>query len=127
MWLVSFFEAVISRCIFYLEHNMRCPVVLSGTKQDTLFATNKQTRSVLTIVFPAPLSSFCCPARTHGSASWCWAQDGRLAAGDQLLSVDGRSLVGLSQERYHSFLCFKCNFSMCRDRSPYSLQLEDEK
>uniref|UniRef100_G1SSS9 Afadin, adherens junction formation factor n=1 Tax=Oryctolagus cuniculus TaxID=9986 RepID=G1SSS9_RABIT len=26
--------------------------------------------------------------------------DGRLAAGDQLLSVDGRSLVGLSQERY---------------------------
>lgn len=26
-------------------------------------------------------------------------QDGRLAAGDQLLSVDGRSLVGLSQER----------------------------
>ncbi|KAG7219099.1 hypothetical protein INR49_019306 [Caranx melampygus] len=25
--------------------------------------------------------------------------DGRLAAGDQLLSVDGRSLVGLSQER----------------------------
>uniref|UniRef100_A0A8C9SVV5 Afadin, adherens junction formation factor n=1 Tax=Scleropages formosus TaxID=113540 RepID=A0A8C9SVV5_SCLFO len=29
----------------------------------------------------------------------CCAQDGRLAAGDQLLSVDGRSLVGLSQER----------------------------
>lgn len=28
------------------------------------------------------------------------AKDGRLAAGDQLLSVDGRSLVGLSQERY---------------------------
>ncbi|XP_011790327.1 PREDICTED: afadin isoform X5 [Colobus angolensis palliatus] len=27
------------------------------------------------------------------------ADDGRLAAGDQLLSVDGRSLVGLSQER----------------------------
>ncbi|KAH0500673.1 Afadin [Microtus ochrogaster] len=27
------------------------------------------------------------------------AKDGRLAAGDQLLSVDGRSLVGLSQER----------------------------
>ncbi|EGW13515.1 Afadin [Cricetulus griseus] len=27
------------------------------------------------------------------------ASDGRLAAGDQLLSVDGRSLVGLSQER----------------------------
>jgi len=26
-------------------------------------------------------------------------QDGRLTAGDQLLSVDGRSLVGLSQER----------------------------
>lgn len=26
-------------------------------------------------------------------------KDGRLAAGDQLLSVDGRSLVGLSQER----------------------------
>lgn len=29
------------------------------------------------------------------------AKDGRLAAGDQLLSVDGRSLVGLSQERYN--------------------------
>lgn len=29
----------------------------------------------------------------------CVRQDGRLAAGDQLLSVDGRSLVGLSQER----------------------------
>ncbi len=38
------------------------------------------------------------------SDSFCGAclvflQDGRLAAGDQLLSVDGRSLVGLSQER----------------------------
>lgn len=32
------------------------------------------------------------------------AQDGRLAAGDQLLSVDGRSLVGLSQERYYLFV-----------------------
>lgn len=29
----------------------------------------------------------------------CVVKDGRLAAGDQLLSVDGRSLVGLSQER----------------------------
>lgn len=29
----------------------------------------------------------------------CAVKDGRLAAGDQLLSVDGRSLVGLSQER----------------------------
>lgn len=29
----------------------------------------------------------------------CALKDGRLAAGDQLLSVDGRSLVGLSQER----------------------------
>lgn len=29
----------------------------------------------------------------------CVLKDGRLAAGDQLLSVDGRSLVGLSQER----------------------------
>lgn len=37
------------------------------------------------------------------------AQDGRLAAGDQLLSVDGRSLVGLSQERYHCFICLKLN------------------
>lgn len=34
-----------------------------------------------------------------------YLQDGRLAAGDQLLSVDGRSLVGLSQERYERFLC----------------------
>lgn len=38
------------------------------------------------------------------SDSFCgvcvFTQDGRLAAGDQLLSVDGRSLVGLSQERY---------------------------
>uniref|UniRef100_A0A668W5P1 Afadin, adherens junction formation factor a n=1 Tax=Oreochromis aureus TaxID=47969 RepID=A0A668W5P1_OREAU len=31
--------------------------------------------------------------------SGCDHYDGRLAAGDQLLSVDGRSLVGLSQER----------------------------
>ncbi|XP_072437290.1 afadin isoform X4 [Chiloscyllium punctatum] len=30
--------------------------------------------------------------------------DGRLAAGDQLLSVDGRSLVGLSQERAAEFM-----------------------
>lgn len=33
------------------------------------------------------------------SAFFVFKQDGRLAAGDQLLSVDGRSLVGLSQER----------------------------
>lgn len=33
------------------------------------------------------------------SCAVCVRQDGRLAAGDQLLSVDGRSLVGLSQER----------------------------
>uniref|UniRef100_A0A3Q1ARP1 Afadin, adherens junction formation factor a n=1 Tax=Amphiprion ocellaris TaxID=80972 RepID=A0A3Q1ARP1_AMPOC len=31
--------------------------------------------------------------------AFVFTQDGRLAAGDQLLSVDGRSLVGLSQER----------------------------
>lgn len=38
---------------------------------------------------------------THDSNSVpiMFTQDGRLAAGDQLLSVDGRSLVGLSQER----------------------------
>lgn len=35
---------------------------------------------------------------TH-SVVFVFKQDGRLAAGDQLLSVDGRSLVGLSQER----------------------------
>lgn len=127
MWLVSFFEDVNSRCIFYLKNNMRYSLVLSGTKHDTPFATNKQMRSVLTIAFPPPPPPFAVPPRTHGSASWCWAQDGRLAAGDQLLSVDGRSLVGLSQERYHSFLGLKRNFSMFRDRLPYSLQLEDKK
>lgn len=36
---------------------------------------------------------------TPDSLCVCVHQDGRLAAGDQLLSVDGRSLVGLSQER----------------------------
>lgn len=45
----------------------------------------------------------CIPADTGDWADSCCAvcvpQDGRLAAGDQLLSVDGRSLVGLSQER----------------------------
>ena len=30
---------------------------------------------------------------------WCVLQDGRLKAGDQLLEVDGRSLVGLSQDK----------------------------
>lgn len=29
------------------------------------------------------------------------AADGRLAAGDQLLSVDGHSLVGITQEKVH--------------------------
>lgn len=29
-----------------------------------------------------------------------FVQNGRLTAGDQLLSVDGQSLIGLSQERY---------------------------
>ena len=31
-------------------------------------------------------------------------QDGRLAAGDQLLSVDGRTLVGISQERAAEYM-----------------------
>lgn len=41
-------------------------------------------------------------AENHTGDSFCAVcvlKDGRLAAGDQLLSVDGRSLVGLSQER----------------------------
>lgn len=39
-------------------------------------------------------------------------QDGRLAAGDQLLSVDGRSLVGLSQERYDPWVVWKLSMSI---------------
>lgn len=39
------------------------------------------------------------------SVPFVFTQDGRLAAGDQLLSVDGRSLVGLSQERYSHPIC----------------------
>ena len=35
-------------------------------------------------------------AVVEGGAAW---QDGRLAAGDQLLTVDGQSLVGITQER----------------------------
>jgi len=35
-------------------------------------------------------------AVVEGGAAW---QDGRLAAGDQLLAVDGQSLVGITQER----------------------------
>lgn len=31
--------------------------------------------------------------------SWFVLQNGKLTAGDQLLSVDGHSLVGISQER----------------------------
>ena len=46
------------------------------------------------------------PPRPVHMPSGC-VQDGRLAAGDQLLSVDGRSLVGLSQERYRLFICLK--------------------
>lgn len=38
-------------------------------------------------------------ARLTPPVLFVFSQDGRLAAGDQLLSVDGRSLVGLSQER----------------------------
>lgn len=36
------------------------------------------------------------------------AADGRLAAGDQLLSVDGQSLVGITQEKVstRSFICY---------------------
>jgi len=30
-------------------------------------------------------------------------QDGRLTAGDQLLKVDGQSLVGITQEKYGKF------------------------
>lgn len=45
----------------------------------------------------------CILAENHDTCdSFCAVgalKDGRLAAGDQLLSVDGRSLVGLSQER----------------------------
>jgi len=29
-----------------------------------------------------------------------YSQDGRLQAGDQLVSVDGQSLIGLDQEKY---------------------------
>lgn len=45
----------------------------------------------------------CILAESHNTydsfCAVCVLKDGRLAAGDQLLSVDGRSLVGLSQER----------------------------
>lgn len=30
---------------------------------------------------------------------FCFSQDGRLQAGDQLLEVDGKGLVGLSQDK----------------------------
>lgn len=60
----------------------------------------KTNVSFLTVDFllPPPLALVCphCPKHVPFGC----AQDGRLAAGDQLLSVDGRSLVGLSQERY---------------------------
>lgn len=52
--------------------------------------------------WPFPPRSLRCPASR--ACALGRAQDGRLAAGDQLLSVDGRSLVGLSQERYRWFV-----------------------
>ena len=57
--------------------------------------------SVLTAGLLLPFSPAVAPS---SPAHALGAQDGRLAAGDQLLSVDGRSLVGLSQERYCLFI-----------------------
>ena len=64
----------------------------------------KANVSILTADFPLLPLALCCPSRPTHVHFGC-AQDGRLAAGDQLLSVDGRSLVGLSQERYRLCLC----------------------
>lgn len=47
------------------------------------------------------VSRFTCMKRLKQwtSSLVLFVQNGRLAAGDQLLSADGQSLVGLSQER----------------------------